>query len=129
MKIHSKIQPIRSLLMSLSLLGAVLLPFSISPAQAQVGNIVADGRLSEYYSPNTAPLLYLGLVGPVVTDMQYFLGNQGLYNGAADGIYGDATYEAVVNFQQSQGLVVDGVVGSETWAALFAADGRVALAQ
>jgi peptidoglycan hydrolase-like protein with peptidoglycan-binding domain len=37
----------------------------------------------------------------------------------ADGQFGEGTQKAVINFQQRRGLGVDGVVGPETWAALF----------
>lgn len=33
----------------------------------------------------------------------------------ADGIFGDLTEEAVMEFQKSNGLKVDGIVGNETW--------------
>ena len=41
------------------------------------------------------------------------------FNIDADGIFGDLTEEAVKNFQRTRGLLVDGVVGKETWRALL----------
>lgn len=40
----------------------------------------------------------------------------------ADGIFGDLTDEAVRDFQKSNGLKVDGIVGSNTWAKLGVKD-------
>lgn len=37
----------------------------------------------------------------------------------ADGIYGRMTKSAVVSFQQTHGLVPDGIVGPKTWSVLF----------
>ena len=42
----------------------------------------------------------------------------GVYNGKVDGKVGPATRAAIVEFQQSQGLKADGVVGRRTWDAL-----------
>jgi hypothetical protein len=41
-----------------------------------------------------------------------------LYEGPLDGLYGRATEAAVTQFQRLRGLEVDGVAGSQTWAAL-----------
>lgn len=43
---------------------------------------------------------------------------QGKLNLFVDGIFGTLTEEAVREFQKRNGLTVDGVVGSKTWAAL-----------
>ncbi len=40
---------------------------------------------------------------------------------SADGIYGPASREVCMKFQQEKGLAVDGVVGSQTWDAAWTA--------
>lgn len=40
--------------------------------------------------------------------------------GASDGIFGTKTHQAVIAFQSSASLAVDGIVGPQTWAALAA---------
>ena len=42
----------------------------------------------------------------------------GYYSGAVDGIYGSKTKSAVLLFQKRNGLVVDGIVGNKTLAAM-----------
>jgi hypothetical protein len=44
--------------------------------------------------------------------------------GTADGIFGPATEKAVKNFQSGHSLAVDGVVGQNTWQAIFTATPR-----
>lgn len=41
--------------------------------------------------------------------------------GTPDGVYGNATRMSLMDFQRTQGLPVDGVVGPRTWIALFRA--------
>ena len=56
--------------------------------------------------------------GGDVTKIQQRLRQYGYMTAPADGIYGQATYEAVVWFQRKNGLRSDGVVGPATAAAL-----------
>ena len=46
-------------------------------------------------------------------------GGNGSITAFADGIFGPGTETSVRNFQTENGLTVDGVVGEETWGALF----------
>jgi len=56
-----------------------------------------------------------------VRELQQALTAAGYDPGPADGTYGEQTEAAVVAFQQSNGLSVDGRVGPETAAALNSA--------
>ena len=56
--------------------------------------------------------------GSEVTLIQNKLRQYGYLSGAADGIFGQETYSAVVWFQKKNGLKADGVVGPATAAAL-----------
>ena len=56
--------------------------------------------------------------GENVTRIQQRLRQYGYMTAPADGIFGQATYEAVVWFQKKNGLTADGVVGPATAAAL-----------
>jgi peptidoglycan hydrolase-like protein with peptidoglycan-binding domain len=69
-----------------------------------------------------------GMRGPAVFELQGFLATRGYQVGAIDGIFGELTYRAVGSFQRSQGLKTDGVVGSQTRAAIAAFTQRRALA-
>ena len=59
-----------------------------------------------------------GSRGEDVAQIQQRLKQYGYLDGAADGIFGQATYDAVVWFQKKNGLKADGVVGAATLAAL-----------
>ena len=56
-----------------------------------------------------------GDTGSHVEELQKILIAKGLLFGEADGIYGEATVNAVKKFQQSQGLKVDGICGDNTF--------------
>lgn len=54
-----------------------------------------------------------------VTTVQRRLQELGYFNGPLTGYFGSMTQEAVIRFQQAYNIIPDGVVGSETRAALF----------
>ena len=62
--------------------------------------------------------LCVGMSGPLVRSLQASLLAAGFPPGAADGTFGPATEAALLAFQQSRGMLADGVVGARTAAAL-----------
>lgn len=69
-----------------------------------------------FSSPASADdgILQLGDVGPDVTDLQQRLSNLGYYQGPIDGNFGEGTQSAVIQFQERNGLVADGIAGPLT---------------
>jgi peptidoglycan hydrolase-like protein with peptidoglycan-binding domain len=67
---------------------------------------------------STLPTVKSGDSGDTVTAIQYLLRQAG-QDLDADGDFGDQTDAAVRAFQKAKGLTVDGIVGSQTWTALF----------
>jgi hypothetical protein len=63
--------------------------------------------------------LYRGSQGSLVKALQEKLSQLGYDVGAMDGFFGPLTEAAVLKFQQNRGLDADGVVGNQTWQALF----------
>lgn len=61
-----------------------------------------------------AAVLKQGSTGTLVKTMQQRLINWGYLKGTADGIFGAKTKAAVILFQQRNGLVADGIVGTRT---------------
>lgn len=84
-------------------------------ATASSDQASSGGELFAY--PGTA--LRQGSKGPDVRDMQQRLSDLG-YSLDVDGNFGPGTAKAVVEFQQSKGLGSDGIVGPNTWKALWA---------
>lgn len=66
----------------------------------------------------TQTLSKVGSQGEEVRAIQTKLVELGYLNGKIDGIYGDQTKAAVIQFQKSQGLSADGIAGPKTLAAL-----------
>ena len=63
-------------------------------------------------------LLKIGSIGEAVIDLQTSLVKLGYNPGPIDGIFGPKTDAAVRSFQKAYGLVVDGIVGKNTSAAI-----------
>lgn len=67
---------------------------------------------------NNYPTIREGSRGNFVKILQYLLNSYGS-NLSVDGVFGGATLRAVKQFQQNNGLSVDGIVGQNTWAKLL----------
>lgn len=76
-------------------------------------------------APVNMPILRYGSREGAVITLQWVLRCTGDYQVAIDGDFGDRTEAAVKSFQESHGLVVDGIVGEETWNALSLEHDRV----
>jgi peptidoglycan hydrolase-like protein with peptidoglycan-binding domain len=69
--------------------------------------------------PYTKQVSYGSSAYALVGTIQDKLISLGFNPGPLDGKFGPRTLTSVKTFQQSRGLVVDGIVGSKTWHALF----------
>ena len=76
-----------------------------------------DSALGTRLLKRTSPYMR----GDDIKALQAMLNVLGYDCGAVDGIFGDKTKSGVIAFQQAKGLVVDGIVGPLTKAALLAA--------
>ena len=68
-------------------------------------------------SLNPWPVVKSGSDGHPIKTLQHLLRERG-HDLVVDGVFGPQTAAAVKAFQASEGLAVDGVVGPVTWAAL-----------
>jgi len=75
---------------------------------------VGETRLGEVVDPQRVP----PPEDRSTRALQRALGGLGYYEGATDGIKGPATTAALRDFQRDNGLVVDGIPGPMSWAAL-----------
>ena len=65
------------------------------------------------------PTLKKGARGNITKLVQEKLVSLGYNTNGIDGIFGSATKNAIISFQKSNGLVVDGIVGQNTWRKLI----------
>ncbi|MEO0409914.1 MAG: peptidoglycan-binding domain-containing protein, partial [Cyanobacteria bacterium P01_A01_bin.135] len=112
--------PWTSFLLGSGLLGLL----GIAPAAAVSLNAVSPNPAS----PNRTVVAQVVTIierdsdGPLVLELQRRLTELGIYDGPISGFFGELTEAAVIQFQQSQGLTADGIVGPTTAEALRAAD-------
>jgi peptidoglycan hydrolase-like protein with peptidoglycan-binding domain len=76
------------------------------------------GQGGEASAVSTGDFLRLDASGEAVTSLQTQLNELGYYDGPITGYFGPLTESAVIEFQQANGLTVDGVVGPSTESAL-----------
>ena len=65
------------------------------------------------------PTLQFDDVGAEVERLQTRLAALSFYTGPVDGVFGIHTEQSVQQFQEQAGLIVDGIVGPETWLKLL----------
>ena len=65
------------------------------------------------------PMVKKGASGNITRWIQNKLNSLGYNCGAADGIFGQNTKNAVIAYQKAKGLGVDGIVGPRTWSKLL----------
>ena len=71
-----------------------------------------------YLQYSVTALSKVGSTGNEVKQIQQKLKNWGYYDGSVDGVYGTQTKNAVVYFQQKNGLTADGIAGTATLSAM-----------
>jgi peptidoglycan hydrolase-like protein with peptidoglycan-binding domain len=90
----------------------------VSIGDKLIDGLAIGGKLIDTGSSN---LLELGSTGQYVVKLQQMLISKGYSCGSAgaDGDFGNGTYNAVIAFQQNNGLIIDGIVGPATWNSLL----------
>ncbi len=86
------------------------------------GTAIRDDGLMAGAVQETYTTLKKGMSGAAVMQLQQRLIQLGYMSGAADGVYGTDTAEAVYYFQKNNGLVRDGVAGEKTLKAVYSAN-------
>ena len=81
-------------------------------------NLVVDG-IAGPLTLGACPLLLFGSMGTIVSLLQSRLNSINFDCGHTDGMFGQNTKKAVMNFQKSRNLLVDGIVGKNTWSKLL----------
>jgi N-acetylmuramoyl-L-alanine amidase len=88
--------------------------------------IVGPQTISKLYE-NNSTLLKIGMSGAQVSQLQQSLKDKGYFNHNVTGYFGNITKNAVIAFQQDNGLAVDGIAGPKTMSKLNNNNSTVAL--
>lgn len=93
----------------------------VEPAELTPTWVHVDTRNPNQACPTGGyPLIKKGDKGVYVLVLQDALNTLGYNAGNIDGIFGNNTKNAVIRFQNANGLSADGIVGCNTWTALTA---------
>ncbi len=88
----------------------------VEPAYLTPTWVHVDRRIGPPACPGGGyPQQSLGSRGVYVLVLQDALNAVGFTGSGLDGVFGPGTQQAVINFQASQGLTADGIVGCATW--------------
>ncbi|AFY31462.1 peptidoglycan-binding protein [Calothrix sp. PCC 7507] len=100
----------------------------VSIGSSAVVAIAAPQKIAQAIGADSInrPNLNIGSQGERVSELQAALKLLGFYTGAVDGIYKDATANAVSQFKQAAGLNPDSIVDANTWQRLFPSEPVVA---
>ncbi|MBQ9030908.1 MAG: peptidoglycan-binding protein [Parasporobacterium sp.] len=116
----------------LMIFSLALCPILVSAAEAEeieevtaISEVYTDEAVEESFDA-LAIWLESGQVNDDVYTMQVMLSQLGYYEGSLDGDFGSFTEDAVIRFQQDNGLLVDGIVGDYTMDALQSKAGQQA---
>ena len=97
--------------------GAMVFQPTDSPSFADAADFSSDADGEEVDGQASFPMLNLTSHGTMVTRLQNLLSREGFLL-EEDGLFGQATRDAVKEFQRQHQLRVDGIVGPRTWSAL-----------
>jgi N-acetylmuramoyl-L-alanine amidase len=98
---------------------AATAPAAVAAGGSPSGPPGVNARTVAAATAAVRPTLRLGARGGAVVTLQQRLATLHYFDvGAADGVFGQNTYHAVIAFQKVQGLGRDGIVGPATWAKL-----------
>jgi len=98
--------------------GTTLTLFGVDRDRGDGSDRAVVRELPFYGTGTNRSVLRKGASGLAVVDLQSRLAAIGFSAGRADGNFGSLTDAVVRSFQRSRGLVADGIVGSQTWAAI-----------
>ena len=84
-------------------------------------NLDLKSKIFDYDCKEAAKNIIIknGAKGTLVYIAQFILAAKGFYEGNLDAIFGKGTKKAVLDFQRSKWLDDDGIIGKDTWFALF----------
>lgn len=90
----------------------------VSPAGYSCDYTTLDGRWYAGHSITSIRLVALNAGSQDVVEVQCLLKHHGVDPGRVDGLFGANTERAVKQLQNAAGIVVDGMVGPQTWSVL-----------